>query len=106
MRPLVVLHDGPGLLHHYVLPFKELRFNIPVIFYNQIGKSSHPKNVPLCQVVLTSAAQSMAQWVESTRQLLQKLPEDPREMFEKHEREGTTDHPEYRVGLNILYAKY
>ena len=48
-RPLVVLHGGPGLSHHYVLPFKELhtRFNIPVIFYDQIGigESSHP-NVP------------------------------------------------------------
>ena len=44
-----MLHGGPGLSHHYVLPFKELhtRFNISVIFYDQIGigESSHP-NVP------------------------------------------------------------
>ena len=50
IRPLVVLHGGPGLSHHYVLPFKELhtRFKIPVIFYDQIGigESSHPKGVP------------------------------------------------------------
>jgi proline-specific peptidase len=50
IRPLVVLHGGPGLSHHYVLPFKELhtRFNIPVIFYDQIGigESSHLKDVP------------------------------------------------------------
>ncbi|KAF8553514.1 alpha/beta-hydrolase, partial [Imleria badia] len=51
VQPLVVLHGGPGLSHHYVLPFKVLhtRFNIlPVTFYDQIGigDSSHPKDVP------------------------------------------------------------
>ncbi|KAG8215325.1 Alpha/Beta hydrolase protein [Butyriboletus roseoflavus] len=50
VRPLIVLHGGLGLSHHYVLPFKELntRFNIPVIFCDRIGigESSHPKNVP------------------------------------------------------------
>ncbi|KAI9461090.1 proline-specific peptidase [Boletus coccyginus] len=50
VRPVVVLHGGPGISHHYVLPFRELhtRFNIPVIFYDQIGigESSHPKDVP------------------------------------------------------------
>lgn len=50
VRPVVALHGGPGISHHYVLPFRELhtRFNIPVIFYDQIGigESSHPKDVP------------------------------------------------------------
>lgn len=49
VRPLVVLHGGPGLSHNYVLPFEDLntRFNIPVVLYDQIGigESSHPKDV-------------------------------------------------------------
>ncbi|KAF8124157.1 proline-specific peptidase [Boletus edulis] len=158
IRPVVMLHGGPGLSHHYVLPYKDLhtRFNIPVIFYDQIGigESSHPKDVPkefwtvelfmdeldnilerlgikdfdlaghswggmlaahyvshrhppgLRRLVLASAAPSMALWVQSTRQLLQKLPENLRETIEKHEREGSTDDPEYQAGMNVFYAKY
>ncbi|KAH7884132.1 proline-specific peptidase [Phlebopus sp. FC_14] len=153
VRPLVVLHGGPGLSHHYMLPHKELHrlFGIPVIFYDQIGigESSQPKDVPdefwtvdlfmdeldnllahlnvknnfdllghswggmlgahyvshrhppgLRRLVLASASPSMPLWVESTRQLLDKLPESLRKMLEKHEREGTTDDPE------IFYAKH
>ncbi|KAF8433678.1 proline-specific peptidase [Boletus edulis BED1] len=158
IRPVVMLHGGPGLSHHYVLPYKDLhtRFNIPVIFYDQIGigESSHPKDVPkefwtvelfmdeldnilerlgikdfdlaghswggmlaahyvshrhppgLRRLVLASAAPSMALWVQSTRQLLQKLPENLRETIEKHEREGSTDDPEYQAGMNVFYAKH
>jgi proline-specific peptidase len=159
IRPLVVLHGGPGLSHHYVLPFKEFhtRFNIPVIFYDQIGigESSHPKDVPkefwtldlfmdeldnvlehlgiradfdlaghswggmlaahyashrhppgLRRLVLASAAPSMALWVKSTRQLLKQLPTELRETIEKHEREGTTEDPEYQAGMNVFYAKH
>lgn len=159
VRPLIVLHGGPGLSHHYVLPFKQLhaRFNIPVIFYDQIGigESSHPKNVPkefwtvdlfmdelhnvihhlgisanfdlaghswgamlaahyvshrhppgLRHLVLASGAPSMHLWVESTRQLMQKLPKELRETIEKHEREGSTDDPEYQKGMDIFYAKH
>jgi proline-specific peptidase len=145
--------------YHYVLPFKDLhsRFNIPIIFYDQIGigESSHPKDVPkefwtvdlfmdeldnvlahldisaefdlaghswggmlaahyvshrhpprLRRLVLSSAAPSMALWVQSTRSLLAKLPDDLKEMLEKHELEGTTDDPEYQKGMNIFYAKH
>ena len=50
VRPAVVLHGGPGISHHYVLPFTGLytRYGIPVVFYDQIGigESSHPKDVP------------------------------------------------------------
>lgn len=159
VRPLVVLHGGPGLSHHYVLPFRQIyaRFNIPVIFYDQIGigESSHPKDVPkefwtlelfmdeldnllenlgiknrfdlaghswggmlaahyvshrhppgLRRLVLASAAPSMPLWVKSTRQLLMKMPKEVREVVEKHEREGTTDDPEYQEKMNIFYAKH
>ena len=159
IRPVVVLHGGPGISHHYVLPFKDLhtRFNIPVIFYDQIGigESSHRKDAPtefwslnlwmdeldnvlqhlgirdnfdlaghswgamlaahyvshrhptgLRRLVLASGAPSMPLWMESTRQLLQKLPTEVRETIEKHEREGTTKEREYQEGMNIFYAKH
>jgi len=159
VRPLVILHGGPGLSHHYMLPFKDLhsRFNIPIVFYDQIGigESSHLKGVPkefwtvdlfmdeldnvlahlgigaefdlaghswggmlaahyvsyrhppgLCRLVLASAAPSMPLWVQSTRSLLAKLPDDLREMLERHEKAGTTDDPEYQQGMNIFYAKH
>ena len=39
IRPLVVVHGGPGLSHDYMLPLSDLAtlYSIPVIFYDQIG---------------------------------------------------------------------
>ncbi|KAF9816984.1 hypothetical protein IEO21_03749 [Rhodonia placenta] len=49
-RPLVTLHGGPGISHHYMLPHTSFAtsHHTPVIFYDQIGigQSSHLKNVP------------------------------------------------------------
>ncbi|KAF8993233.1 Alpha/Beta hydrolase protein [Cyathus striatus] len=49
-RPLVALHGGPGMTHHYMLPHKILfeKYGIPVVFYDQIGngKSSHALDEP------------------------------------------------------------
>ncbi|EGN97771.1 hypothetical protein SERLA73DRAFT_109000 [Serpula lacrymans var. lacrymans S7.3] len=49
-RPLVALHGGPGMSHHYMLPHTTLstRAGIPVVFYDQIGngKSSHVRDAP------------------------------------------------------------
>lgn len=38
-RPLVALHGGPGAVHDYMLSFSDLwtKYEIPVIFYDQIG---------------------------------------------------------------------
>lgn len=38
-RPLVVLHGGPGMAHNYLLSLSALstEYNIPVVFYDQIG---------------------------------------------------------------------
>lgn len=38
-RPLVTLHGGPGMAHNYLLNLSGLsaRYNIPVIFYDQVG---------------------------------------------------------------------
>lgn len=35
--PLIVIHGGPGLTHHYILPISDLRtqYGIPVIFYDR-----------------------------------------------------------------------
>jgi len=50
VRPLIVLHGGPGIFHHYMLPHALLAsyHHVPVIFYDQIGvgESSHPKGKP------------------------------------------------------------
>jgi proline-specific peptidase len=37
--PLILLHGGPGACHNYLLPLIDLweNYNIPVIFYDQIG---------------------------------------------------------------------
>ncbi|PBK70023.1 proline-specific peptidase [Armillaria solidipes] len=48
--PLVALHGGPGMSHHYMLPHKTIyeKAGIPVVLYDQIGNgaSSHVKDVP------------------------------------------------------------
>lgn len=44
-RPLVTLHGGPGATHYYLASVSDLAssYNIPVIFYDQLGcgKSTH-----------------------------------------------------------------
>jgi proline-specific peptidase len=49
-RPLVLLHGGPGISHHYMLPHFELyeRYGFPLIIYDQIGigESTHLPNKP------------------------------------------------------------
>ncbi|KAH9837721.1 GMC oxidoreductase-domain-containing protein [Rhodofomes roseus] len=49
-RPLVILHGGPGMSHHYMLPHAQLHalFGIPVVFYDQlgIGRSTHLRDKP------------------------------------------------------------
>ncbi|PCH36461.1 proline-specific peptidase [Wolfiporia cocos MD-104 SS10] len=49
-RPLVALHGGPGISHHYMLPHATISasHNIPVIFYDQIGigNSAHLPDKP------------------------------------------------------------
>ncbi|KAF8815119.1 proline-specific peptidase [Phlegmacium glaucopus] len=49
-RPIVALHGGPGMSHHYMLPHKIIyaQTGIPIVFYDQIGngESSHCPGVP------------------------------------------------------------
>jgi len=50
-RPVVVIHDGPGLAHHYLLPLRTLykQAGIPIVLYDQIGSgaSSHFKDASI-----------------------------------------------------------
>ncbi|PCH43110.1 proline-specific peptidase [Wolfiporia cocos MD-104 SS10] len=50
VRPLVVLHGGPGTPHHYMIPHGDLAtlYNIPIIFYDQLGSggSTHLPGKP------------------------------------------------------------
>lgn len=50
ITPLVVLHGGPGMSHHYLLSHTEIHttHDIPVIFYDQlgIGASTHLPHKP------------------------------------------------------------
>jgi len=50
VRPLVTLHGGPGIAHHYMLPHTALykSHGIPVVLYDQvgIGESSHLRGKP------------------------------------------------------------
>ena len=49
-RPLVTLHGGPGMSHHYMLPHAQLHalYGVPVVFYDQIGigRSTHLRDKP------------------------------------------------------------
>jgi proline iminopeptidase len=44
--PLIVIHGGPGLSHHYLLPLVDLANERPVILYDQLdsGNSDRPNN--------------------------------------------------------------
>ncbi|KAG2097494.1 proline-specific peptidase, partial [Suillus discolor] len=68
--------------------------------------ASHRHPVGLKHLVITSGAPSMALWVQSTSQLLKALPADVRETIERHEKEGTTDSPEYQQMVGIFFEKH
>ena len=43
VRPLVIVHGGPGLSHDYLLSLMDLAsapHNIPLMFYDQIGNGA------------------------------------------------------------------
>ena len=64
----------------------------------------HPSG--LRRLVLTSPAPSTALWEKSFAQLSETLPEGLREPLERHEREGTIDHPEYQAALRSFEEKH
>ena len=64
--PLVVIHGGPGMSHHYLLPLVDLADERPVILYDQLdsGRSDRP-NLPSNWTVARFVAE-----VEELRQAL------------------------------------
>ena len=68
---------------------------------------SHRHPHGLRRLVLVSAVPStgMPLWVESTHQL-QVMKNGAERDNRKHGREGTTDDPEYQVGMNVFHAKH
>ncbi|PPQ94608.1 hypothetical protein CVT25_011402 [Psilocybe cyanescens] len=49
LRPLVILHGGPGLTHNYMLPHRKIaEESVPVVFFDQLGsgRSSHYRDAP------------------------------------------------------------
>ncbi|KAH0831333.1 hypothetical protein J3R83DRAFT_13984 [Lanmaoa asiatica] len=50
VTPLVLLHGGPGMSHHYMISHTEIytTHGIPIIFYDQIGigSSTHLPHKP------------------------------------------------------------
>ncbi|KAG2086885.1 proline-specific peptidase [Suillus discolor] len=68
--------------------------------------ASHRHPVGLKHLVISSGAPSMALWEQSTHKLLKALPADVRETIERHEKEGTTDSPEYEKMVGIFFEKH
>ncbi|KAF8862062.1 proline iminopeptidase [Acephala macrosclerotiorum] len=160
LRPLIVLHGGPGVPHNYMLPIKNLALHgIPVIFYDQLGcglstrlphlsgaagekfwtvdlfKSellnlvehlklesydvlgnswggmlgamhaiTQPKG--LNKLVLADSPASMELWLEAANKLRSQLPKDVEETLKKHEKDGTTDTPEYEAAVQVFYERH
>jgi hypothetical protein len=60
----------------------------------------------LNRLVIASSLASMDLWSESVNSLVKQLPEDLQEKLKKHEKDGTTDSPEYQEIMQIFYGKH
>ncbi|KAH9944575.1 proline-specific peptidase [Amylocystis lapponica] len=60
----------------------------------------------LRRLVLVSAPASLALWEVAVQALLERMPQDVREMLKRHEAAGTTDDPEYYKGMQQFYGKH
>lgn len=57
-------------------------------------------------LIFASPALNVSRWTEDARELLKALPEDTQALIERHEREGTTDTPEYQEAVMDYYRLY
>ena len=57
-------------------------------------------------IVLASPAINVPRWVEDNKELLEAMPPDVYQAIEKHERDGTTDSPEYEEAMMVFYHKH
>ncbi|KAK0192790.1 Alpha/Beta hydrolase protein [Armillaria mellea] len=158
IRPLIVLHGGPGMTHHYCLPHVELndRYHIPVVLYDQIGNgaSTHLPDKPkefwttklfmaelgsllafleitdydllghswggmlgvewaatyapkgLKHLAIISSPASIELWVEAANMLVEGMGPDMAKKMKSHEKDGTTDDPEYQEVMEAYYKKH
>lgn len=60
----------------------------------------------LGRLVIADAPASMQLWEVCTNKLLDRLPKELKEMLRRHEKEGTTDDPEYQEGMQVFYGKH
>ncbi|EKM60681.1 uncharacterized protein PHACADRAFT_83971 [Phanerochaete carnosa HHB-10118-sp] len=60
----------------------------------------------LRRLILADSPASMKTWAESARKLLHKLPKEVQDTVEKHEKDGTTDSPEYQAAISVFMNTY
>jgi proline-specific peptidase len=66
--------------------------------------SRKPKG--LRRLIIAGASPSIKHWMDGCKKLLESFPEEMRRTIEKHEREDTTDHPDYQNAMQVFYAKH
>ena len=57
-------------------------------------------------LIFASPALNISRWTADARELLKALPEETQAVIEHHEREGTTDTPEYQEAVMDYYGLY
>ena len=57
-------------------------------------------------LVLASPAINVPRWMEDNKILLKAMPADVYQTIEKHERDGTTDSPEYEEAMMVFYHQH
>ncbi|PPQ66527.1 hypothetical protein CVT26_009500 [Gymnopilus dilepis] len=158
-RPLVLVHGGPGMSHHYLLPHKIIyeKLGIPLLFYDQIGNSasSHCPGVPesfwtpdlfmdeldniihalglsddfdlfgqswggmlvaqyaatrapkgLKRLIIANSPASVPLMVKGFDVLLDKFPQEFKDIIRKHEEAGTYEDKEYQDATQVFYKKH
>jgi L-proline amide hydrolase len=60
----------------------------------------------LRSLVISNSPASMQLWVSEAGRLRAGLPEDVREALDRHEAEGSTDHPEYLAATQVYYDRH
>jgi len=57
-------------------------------------------------LVLASPAINVPRWIEDNKALLREMPPAVYQTIEKHERDGTTDSPEYEEAMMVFYHQH
>ena len=57
-------------------------------------------------IVVADSPASMTLWVSEANRLREALPPDVQETLTRHERDGTTDDPEYEAAVAVFYERH